>query len=119
MPGDNAVSTAPTTAISINERKSALPDRGTQKEPADTPTSGTPFRWHRLWPLAVLLAGLVLFFVSGAGDYLTLDALREHRATLLDWVEHYAVLTALAYLVIYAVITALSLPIATLITVLG
>ena len=41
--------------------------------------------WRRLWPLAVLAAGLALFFGLGLNRYLSFDALAENRQRLLQW----------------------------------
>lgn len=58
---------------------------------------------RRLWPLAVLVVGIVLFFALGLNGYLTVDALRMHRAELQGWVGANTVLAAATYVVVYAV----------------
>ena len=73
-------------------------------------TAGGNFSFKRLIPVFVLLAGLILFFALGLNHYVTFEALREHRASLLDLVGEHAILAPLAYLIIYAAAVAFSLP---------
>jgi Uncharacterized conserved protein len=80
---------------------------------------GQRFSLKRLLPVVVLLAGLAAFFVFGLDKYLSFETLREHRQTLLSWVEHYGPLSALAYIAIYIVMVAFSLPGGAVMTVTG
>ena len=68
------------------------------------------FRIRRLWPLAVIVAGFVVFFALGFDSYVTLDSLRDHRIHLIDFVADNALVAGLLFVTIYAVATALSLP---------
>ncbi len=62
-----------------------------------------PVGLKRFLPLA-LLAGLATVAWSlGLKDYLTFEALREHRALLLQFVEHQAALAVLVFILAYAV----------------
>ncbi|MEQ9639489.1 MAG: TVP38/TMEM64 family protein [Alphaproteobacteria bacterium] len=88
----------------------------TQEQPGPAKTG---FNWRRLWPLALLVAGFVAFKVTGASDYVGLDALREHRETLVGYVAEQALLAGLIYVGLYAVVTAFSLPVASLISIVG
>ncbi|NKB54726.1 MAG: TVP38/TMEM64 family protein [Alphaproteobacteria bacterium] len=78
-----------------------------------------PFSLKRLWPLAVLVAGFALFFLLGLDHYFSFEVLREHRDWLLTQVENHAATAALAYVAIYAVSTAFSLPVGLVLTVVG
>jgi uncharacterized membrane protein YdjX (TVP38/TMEM64 family) len=82
-------------------------------------TQGPAFRWHRFVPLAVLVAGLVLFFGAGLDQVLTFEALRSHRAGLVAWVTDHRLLAALVYMGGYALLVAFSLPLASLATLVG
>ena len=84
---------------------------------AEQPRRG--FSPWRLLPLLVLILGLVLFFAFGLHRYFTLGALREHRAWLIDWVGAHMAFAALSFVVLFAAVTAFSLPIASPLTVLG
>ena len=68
------------------------------------------FSVKRLLPLIVLALGLIAFFLFDLDQYVTFDALREHREALIALVDQNAVLAALAYMAIYALAVALSLP---------
>jgi len=75
--------------------------------------------WSRFVPLAliVLLAAAALLF--GLGDLVSFDMLRTHRQDLVAFVEGHLVLSLAAYLVVYALITATSLPFASIVSVVG
>lgn len=77
------------------------------------------FNAKRLIPLIVLLAGLVAFFALGFNDYLTFETLRENRAWLLQRVDQFAVLAALAFCAVYIVVVAFSLPGGAVMTITG
>lgn len=74
---------------------------------------------RRLLPLALLavLAGMVL--ALDLHHYLTLEALRDNRHALQAAVSGNFALSALAYVVIYAVAVAVSVPGATILTLAG
>ena len=73
----------------------------------------------RLIPIAVLAAGLGLFFTFDMGHYLSLDALRDHRAELTGWVADNGLLATLVYMLVYAVVIAFSLPGGAIMTISG
>jgi len=77
------------------------------------------FSLTRLLPVFVLLAGIAAFFIFGLDEYLSFESLREHRQSLLGWVDHYGLLAALAYIAIYIVVVAFSLPGGAVMTVTG
>lgn len=87
----------------------------------DAETGATPAKslGKRLWPVALIaLAGLV-FFASGAHRYLSFEALKQHYAELGAFVtqHHYAALAL--FMLAYILVTTLSLPGATLMSMLG
>ena len=73
-------------------------------------------RLKRLAPLLLLLAGAVAIFASGAGQYLNLDALQSHEAALRAFVAQQLPLALLAFIAVYALATAVSLPGGTILT---
>jgi uncharacterized membrane protein YdjX (TVP38/TMEM64 family) len=73
----------------------------------------------RLAPLAILVLGLVMFFVLGLERHLSFETLGRHHAALAAWVAGNTVLAALAFVAGYALIVAFSLPVAALLTPLG
>ena len=84
-----------------------------------TVESGQPFSVKRLWPLAILVAGFVLFFVTGLDQYITFETLREHRSWPLNQVENNTFVTALAFMAIYIIVVAFSLPGGAVLTIVG
>ena len=74
---------------------------------------------RRLLPVAVLLGLLVAFFAAGLDEFVTFETLKAHRTELQDFVTAHLVAAVLLYLVVYVVVTAASLPVATLLTLVG
>jgi uncharacterized membrane protein YdjX (TVP38/TMEM64 family) len=74
---------------------------------------------RRLAPLAVLLLAIGGFFALGLHEYLSFEALRQHRAQLLAFVEHRPLLAPLAFMAVYAAVVALSVPGGALLTIAG
>ncbi len=70
-------------------------------------------------PLIIIAVLTALFFASGLHEYLSFEQLREHRLTLNAWVTDYPALSALAYVFIYIVVVAFSLPGGTIMTLAG
>lgn len=83
--------------------------------------AGAPKRGSltRFWPLAVLAAGLGLYFGLGLNRYLSFEALREHRSELMALVMMRPALSVLVFVALYAVSTAFSFPGGALLTVAG
>jgi uncharacterized membrane protein YdjX (TVP38/TMEM64 family) len=80
---------------------------------------GGSISFARLLPLLCLLAGLGLFFAFGLQHYLGCATLRENRTWLLEWVDTHRLLAVAAFLVIYVVAVALSVPGGAALTVAG
>lgn len=85
-----------------------------------TNTDPTParFGWRKLLPLAVLLVGAIAGVVF-LRDTLSLDALREHQATLQVFRQTHPIAVPLAFIAIYVAIVAFSLPGALIATLTG
>jgi len=73
----------------------------------------------RFVPLLILVIGLVAFFAFDLDRFVTLEALRENRAALAEFVDRNGFLAAVGFIVAYAVVVAFSLPIATVLSILG
>jgi uncharacterized membrane protein YdjX (TVP38/TMEM64 family) len=73
----------------------------------------------RVVPLAVILGGFIAFFALDLDSYVTFDTLKENRDWLLGQVGEHRVATVLAFIGLYAVMVAFSLPGATLMTLAG
>lgn len=74
---------------------------------------------RRLIPVLVLALGLALFFAFDLGRLLSLDTLREHREALVGWVERAGPLAWLAFVAVYALVVAFSIPGGLVLTVTG
>jgi hypothetical protein len=84
-----------------------------------TDIAGKRITVRRFIPLLILLAGLVLFFATGLNQYLSFEALGEHREWLNAQVERYGVLAGVVFMVIYAVVIAFSIPGGAALTIVG
>ncbi len=84
---------------------------------ADSPPRPSTLR--RLLPLAVLAAGFAAFFALGLHRTLTLDELAERRADLTAFVAAQGGLAVLAYVGVYALAVAFSVPGGTVLTLAG
>ena len=73
----------------------------------------------RLWPLAIIMAGVAIFLGVGWDRHLTFDALSEHRQTLLLWTSDNQFLAITLFFIGYTVVVAFSLPGATWMTLAG
>ena len=82
--------------------------------------AGKGQRSLRRWlPLLLIVAGIGLFFLFGLQRYLSLDSLRANHAWLAREVAEHLALAILAYMLVYAVAVALSLPGAAWLTIAG
>ena len=75
--------------------------------------------WKRYLPLAVLAAAFIAFFAAGGGKYISLDALAENRTALAEWTAANPFKAGAAYILLYIISTAASLPIGTVLTLAG
>jgi uncharacterized membrane protein YdjX (TVP38/TMEM64 family) len=74
---------------------------------------------RRLIPLGVLALAAAVFILSGGRNYLSFSALAEHRELLCSLAQNGGVLAALGFILTYAGVTALSIPGAIIITLVG
>lgn len=74
---------------------------------------------RRFLPLAILIAAIVAAFASGATRFLNLEALQTHEAALRGFVDENRLLAIAAFIAVYAIATAVSLPGAVILTLAG
>ena len=73
----------------------------------------------RLLLPAILLAGLTLFFASGANEIISWDFLGTHYAAIKTFAGNHIWLSYLVFFCSYVLAVAFSLPIASLLTLTG
>ena len=73
----------------------------------------------RFLPLLLIALGLFCFFYFKLYTYLSFESLKENRETLLEWTLKRPIISALIYIGIYVLATALSIPGATILTLAG
>ena len=73
----------------------------------------------RFLPLVVIVGLMIGAFVSGVHERFNLEALQENKGALLAMVRDHSVLSALGFFGVYVAAVALSLPIATVLTLAG
>ena len=76
-------------------------------------------RLRKLVPVVILLAGLGLVLAFDLDAWLSIEALREHRADLLAFTSGRPVLSAAVFCGVYALATAVSAPGGALLTLTG
>jgi uncharacterized membrane protein YdjX (TVP38/TMEM64 family) len=86
---------------------------------ATTEAASRPSRLVRTLPILILAAGAVAFFAFGLHRYVTFATLTEHRAGLTAWVHAHGLIAPLAYILVYVVVAAFSLPISALVSITG
>jgi uncharacterized membrane protein YdjX (TVP38/TMEM64 family) len=84
----------------------------------DNSKTGTSI-WVRLWPIYVIVAGLIAAWAFGLFDYLSIETLQRQNASMQAFVDENIVLAVAAYIAIYALATAFMLPGALWITIAG
>jgi uncharacterized membrane protein YdjX (TVP38/TMEM64 family) len=84
-----------------------------------TQRAGKAFSPLRILPLVVIGGGFVAFFAFGWNEYLSFEALREHRQALLAWRHDHYALAALTFVGIYVLVVTFSLPGAVWMTIGG
>lgn len=73
----------------------------------------------RLLPILLIAVAVILFFVFDLGRYVSFDALKGNREALTLFVGRHAVLAPLAYILLYIVVVAFSLPGGAVMTISG
>lgn len=71
------------------------------------------------WALAALLAGTIILLTVMLGPSLTLENAKAQQVLLTDYIDNHLLVAASVYFVSYIVITALSIPGAAVVTLLG
>ncbi len=70
-------------------------------------------------PISIILLLVILAWLLDLAELITLESIKSQRSELLEMVNARPVLSAFAFIAIYIISVALSLPIATVLTLLG
>ena len=73
----------------------------------------------RLWPIAVIAGALAVFFALGGPQYISLDALRENQGVMKAIVAEHYIWALVGFASLYAVLTAISVPGASFLSIFG
>ncbi len=77
-------------------------------------------KWlKRFLPIIVIVIGIALIYLTGAYHYLSFESLKVYHQTLKAYVTSHPFLVPFLYIVIYIILTALSVPGAIFLTLLG
>jgi uncharacterized membrane protein YdjX (TVP38/TMEM64 family) len=74
---------------------------------------------RRLLPLGLLVAAWIVFVLAGGYRYLTFSALAQNRDWLCGLVQQWGILAAFVYIMVYAMLVALSVPGGAILTIAG
>lgn len=77
------------------------------------------FGLGKLLPIGILAAGIVAFFAFGLDEYLTIDALRENRGILMEFVADNPMIAPLLFMALYSAAVVFSFPGAMIMTISG
>lgn len=76
-------------------------------------------RLKRWLPFIILLAAICAAWLSGVHEYISLATIQAHKLEILAWTNEHFLLALILGFIIYVAATALSLPFATLLTLLA
>ncbi len=79
-------------------------------------TTGSLKHWL---PLSLIIVFIIAIWSSGLMDSINIEAIKEQRSYLLELVQTHPIISTIIFIGIYITSVALSLPIATLLTLLG
>lgn len=93
-------------------------EQGRARQSSPEGVAGRRRRWLRFLPLALIVIGAALAWML-AGDRLSFETLEENREALIAWRDRNMVTAAAAYMAIYMVSVAFSVPGAIWLTMAG
>ena len=73
----------------------------------------------RLIPLGLIAGALIAFFVFGGPEYFNMETLRENREALQAFVADNFIVAFLGFMALYAALTAISFPGASILSIVG
>ena len=76
-------------------------------------------KFYKILPIAFLIISIIAFFSFGGQNYLSLNVLKENYQSIIAFANSYFLLSILVFSCLYIVVVALSIPGATIMTLLG
>ena len=95
--------------MTLDQRSSAHPQAG----------SPVPARVRRYAPVAVVLVAMIAVFATGAHRHVSLETLVRHRMAIDAFIDAHAVAAIAAFMAVYVIAVALSLPGGLFLTIAG
>lgn len=83
------------------------------------PNDSKSTMWRKILPLAALVLALAVFLALDLDRFMTIEALRQNRVILSQWVATNYYLTLALFILAYAGATAISIPGASILTIFG
>ncbi len=74
---------------------------------------------NKKWIIGLVLIAIIIFVATQFSHYLTLENAKQQQVLLSDYIAKHFITAAIAYFVIYVIITAFSIPGAAVVTLLG
>jgi uncharacterized membrane protein YdjX (TVP38/TMEM64 family) len=91
-----------------------------ERTPAEAARAGTlSARLRRYAPIGVVVLAMVVVFATGAHRHVSLETLVKHRMAIEAFIRAHAIAAVAAYMAIYIVVVALSIPGSLILTVSG
>lgn len=75
--------------------------------------------FKRFLPVIIIAVALIAFFALGGPKYVSLESLKSNRAVLTSFVQDNFILSILGFVALYAVLTAISFPGASFLSIFG
>jgi uncharacterized membrane protein YdjX (TVP38/TMEM64 family) len=89
-------------------------------DPLSRGAAGRPAsRLRRFVPLAVIALAMIVVFATGAYRHVSLETLIRHRMAIDAFIEAHAIVAIAAFMAVYIVVVALSIPGAAFLTISG
>lgn len=82
-------------------------------------SSKPPSLFKRLLPITILIIGLGVFFAFDLGRFLSFAVLAEHYTSITAWADGNIALAVSGFFLLYVIAVAFSLPIASILTLVG
>lgn len=91
----------------------------TEPNPPVGETGASKTGIKRFLPVLLIVSGFVAFFAVGGPEYINLDSLRDNQDMLKAFVAENLLVSLLGFLVLYAVLVAISVPGASFLSIFG